>query len=216
MEIGRTEELFEAPANPYTHALLSAIPEPDPTADRDRITLRGTPPSPRDPPQGCPFATRCPVKIRPEPYRDLDDDVWERIEVFREVLRERSRADKSLSDRAKELLGMHTRFSDIEEIREEVFGDVDLPPAVLTHVDEASEYVENNDEEQARRYLFEEFGSECDKQTPDLHAVSDSGRTSLCHRHEAAHDEPADEYERVVGATGTTDAPTTPDATGDD
>jgi peptide/nickel transport system ATP-binding protein len=198
MEIGVAEELFEDPANPYTHALLSAIPEPDPTRDHDRITLRGTPPSPRDPPVGCPFSTRCPVKVRPEPYRDLDDEVWERIEVFREVVRERARADKSLSDRAKELLGMHTRFSDIDEIREEVFGDVELPGEVVPHVDEASRYVEENKEERARQYLFEEFGSECDKQQPDLHTVSETGRTSLCHRHEPEHDEPGEVYGRMI------------------
>src|SRR5699024_4382538 len=65
MEVGEADELFAAPANPYTHSLLSAIPEPDPESEQDRITLRGTPPSPRDPPTGCPFSTRCPAKIRP-------------------------------------------------------------------------------------------------------------------------------------------------------
>src|SRR5699024_2607171 len=52
MEVGEAEELFADPANPYTHSLLSAIPEPDPESEQDRITLRGTPPSPRDPPTG--------------------------------------------------------------------------------------------------------------------------------------------------------------------
>ncbi|MFC6726018.1 ABC transporter ATP-binding protein, partial [Halobium palmae] len=91
MELGRTDELFQNPANPYTHALLSAIPTPDPTSTRERITLRGTPPSPRDPPEGCPFSTRCPVKIRPEKYRDVDDETWSRVEILRAVLRERGR-----------------------------------------------------------------------------------------------------------------------------
>jgi len=100
MELGGTEELFDEPANPYTHALLSAIPDPDPEAERERITLRGTPPSPRDPPTGCPFSTRCPAKVRPDEYEAVDDDVWERIEFFREVLRER--AGRSLAHRAGE------------------------------------------------------------------------------------------------------------------
>ncbi|MFB6185946.1 MAG: oligopeptide/dipeptide ABC transporter ATP-binding protein, partial [Halobacteriaceae archaeon] len=55
MEIGNTEELYTNPANPYTKSLLSAIPEPDPTSTRTRITLPGTPPSPSDPPKGCQF-----------------------------------------------------------------------------------------------------------------------------------------------------------------
>ncbi|MFD1568054.1 ABC transporter ATP-binding protein, partial [Halolamina litorea] len=71
MELGPTEQLFEDPANPYTRALLSAVPEPDPTVESERMTLRGTPPSPRDPPEGCAFSTRCPVKIRPDGFDDV-------------------------------------------------------------------------------------------------------------------------------------------------
>ena len=193
MELGETDELFENPKNPYTHALLSAIPEPDPTAERNRITLRGTPPSPRDPPTGCPFTTRCPMKIRPEKYQNMDADLWVAIEVFREVLRERSRAEKTLTEQAKELLGMETRFSDIAEIRDELFGDLDVPDEVREHVDTAASYVENNEEERAREYLRDEFGSICDAETPEHHVVSDSGRVSECHRHLPDYTEP-DEF----------------------
>jgi peptide/nickel transport system ATP-binding protein len=202
MELGETRELFEDPANPYTHALLSAIPEPDPGASADRITLRGTPPSPRDPPVGCPFSTRCPVKIRPEGYPEVDEDVWERVEVFREVLRERSRAERSLSERARALLGMETRFSDIEEIRAEVFDEVSLPPSVERHVDEASALVANGDETEASAYLLEQFGSVCDTDHPREHHVGDDDRISLCHRHAAGHDEPATLYRRLDVTAG--------------
>ncbi|WP_101295059.1 ABC transporter ATP-binding protein [Halegenticoccus soli] len=198
MELGPAEELFDDPANPYTHALLSAIPEPDPTSEKERITLRGTPPSPRDPPAGCPFSTRCPVKIRPEKYADVDEELWERIEVLREVLRERSRAERSLSDRARELLGMETRYTDIDEIRGELFGDVDVPAEIEAHVDEAAAYVRANKEAEARRYLLSEFGSECDTERPDHYRVSGSGRASLCHRHAPEHDEPATVYRRQL------------------
>jgi peptide/nickel transport system ATP-binding protein len=193
MELGETAELFENPKNPYTHSLLSAIPEPDPTADRDRITLRGTPPSPRDPPQGCPFTTRCPMKIRPDKYQDMDADTWVAIEVFREVLRERSRADKSLTEQAKELLGMETRFSDIGEIKRELFGDLDLSTEVRQYIEEAADHVEENDEAGARELLREEFGSVCDFEKPDDHVVSDTGRVSHCHRHQSEYTEP-DEF----------------------
>ncbi|WP_327050708.1 ABC transporter ATP-binding protein [Halomicrococcus gelatinilyticus] len=193
MELGDSEELFQSPKNPYTQSLLSAIPDPDPTSDKDRITLRGTPPSPRDPPTGCPFSTRCPMKIRPEEFQDVDDDVWVAVEVFREVVRERTRADRSLTDRAKELLGMETRYSDIDEIRAELFGDVDVPPSVQQHVDEAADYIEHNDDQQAREYLRDVFGSTCDTDSPDDYAVSSSGRTSLCHRHQDEYEAP-DEF----------------------
>jgi oligopeptide/dipeptide ABC transporter ATP-binding protein len=180
---GLNPNTFGDPSNPYTHALLSAIPEANPGSDKQRITLRGTPPSPRDPPTGCPFSTRCPAKIRPEKYRDTDDDLWERIEVFREVLRERGRAERSLSERARALLGMETRFSDVEEMHEELFGDVQVPEEIQTHLDEVEGRLRDNDEAGAIARLREEFGSECDTEMPDHHEVSGTGRMSLCHRH---------------------------------
>jgi peptide/nickel transport system ATP-binding protein len=198
MEVGPSEELFADPANPYTHALLSAIPEANPESDTQRITLRGTPPSPRDPPTGCPFSTRCPAKIRPEKYRDTDDDLWERIEVFREVLRERGRAERSLSERARALLGMSTRFSDIDEMHEELFGDVAVPPAVQEHLDDVEERLRDNDEEGAIALLRDEFGSECDTEMPAHHEVSAAERTSLCHRHKSEHEEPGEFFTHTV------------------
>ncbi|GMA51119.1 oligopeptide transport ATP-binding protein AppF [Alicyclobacillus contaminans] len=59
MELAESLELFEAPLHPYTQALLSAIPVPDPDVKRERILLRGDLPSPANPPAGCPFHTRC-------------------------------------------------------------------------------------------------------------------------------------------------------------
>ncbi len=60
VEIGRTEDIFRGGLHPYTQALISAIPVPDPSADRNRILLTGDIASPKDPPKGCRFHTRCP------------------------------------------------------------------------------------------------------------------------------------------------------------
>lgn len=61
VEIGTPDEIFSPPYHPYTYALLSSIPQPDPGITRDRVLLEGTVPSPINPPSGCKFHTRCPV-----------------------------------------------------------------------------------------------------------------------------------------------------------
>jgi peptide/nickel transport system ATP-binding protein len=221
MELGEAEELFQNPKNPYTYSLLSAIPTPDPTSARERVTLRGSPPSPRDPPSGCPFSTRCPVKIRPEEYSDLDNDVWEGIGLLREVLRERKRMDKSLSERAKEVLGLEPREGIVEIVEEAFTHDAiaesidsekeersneerldaaldDVPSDVRTHVDEAIRLVQSDQNAQAREVLEEAFDSDCDREEPKHHPVSETNRTSYCHRHRPDDEPPGPVFDRIM------------------
>ena len=83
MELGDVDQIYNEPKHPYTKALLSAVPVPDPQveATRRRVILEGDIPSPANPPPGCPFNTRCPVAEErcvtevPE-WRELDPGRW--------------------------------------------------------------------------------------------------------------------------------------------
>lgn len=76
VEFGTKDDIFSNPLHPYTQALFSAIPQPDPDVKMNRIILKGDIPSPANPPKGCRFHTRCPKamdicsEIAPE-YRDF-------------------------------------------------------------------------------------------------------------------------------------------------
>jgi peptide/nickel transport system ATP-binding protein/oligopeptide transport system ATP-binding protein len=81
VELTTREELFRKPMHPYTIALMSAIPVPNPRLKRQRTILKGDVPSPLNPPKGCRFHPRCPVALekcsQEEPqFKELLPDHW--------------------------------------------------------------------------------------------------------------------------------------------
>jgi oligopeptide/dipeptide ABC transporter ATP-binding protein len=80
-ELALSEDLYRSPKHPYTQALLSANPLPDPTVERKRIILQGEVPSPIQPPPGCNFHTRCPHRFEPcdkevPQFKEIEPNHW--------------------------------------------------------------------------------------------------------------------------------------------
>ncbi len=171
VEIGYPDELFRPPQHPYTEALLSAIPEPDPDWEAERIILEGTVPSPIDPPSGCKFHTRCPRVIPPVEY-DFEQGEW------RAVLALVRRIEDGRVP-VEELRDQHDGPMD-EAIREQY--DVPAPlsdqrgEAILS---DALRSIADGDLERARERIDGEFVTPCTVREPELRAI-DHGEAA-CH-----------------------------------
>lgn len=96
VEVGEKEKIYSNPMHPYTQALLSAVPVPDPTAKRERILLEGSIPSTHKPPTGCKFHTRCPKCMEccktqaPERY-EVDDGHYVYCHLYDKERREQQK-----------------------------------------------------------------------------------------------------------------------------
>lgn len=99
VEVGPVQRLFTDPQHPYTQALLSAIPSPDPANSGLEVRITGEVPDPADPPSGCRFRTRCPVVIQPSSI-DLEQSVWRSLLSFRRRLFDDSFTPDDIASRA--------------------------------------------------------------------------------------------------------------------
>ncbi|WP_303645728.1 ABC transporter ATP-binding protein [Halorubrum saccharovorum] len=193
VEVAATDELFADPQHPYTKALLSAIPEPDPTADTDdRVILEGDVPSPIDPPSGCHFRTRCPSVIPPD---DLDIEQ----ETYREVMDYRQRVERQAIDVETILEGAgespgqmaadggtasappsgadSVSPAAVEAVRDAQFDRLPAGRAAEV-VDRSLELVIVDEWEEAAAVLEETFASVCEREDPTL---SDGDHPAACH-----------------------------------
>ncbi|WP_115862960.1 ABC transporter ATP-binding protein [Halorussus litoreus] len=197
VEIGETESVFTNPSHPYTQALLSSIPNPDPSATPDRIPLAGDVPTPIDPPSGCQFHPRCPKIVPPEEW-DHDQRIWR--ELFR--LRTRLANGEIEPDAVRSTLVDGDERADDDavvdalyrnQVEERVGNATDraVPDSAATVAREAlAELVVGNDDDAVARLEDAGFVTVCETEEPDL-TTTEHGTDVRCHLHsEATRDHP--------------------------
>ncbi len=188
VEIADVATLFESPKHPYTEALLESVPRAE-TTERDRTieTLKGDVPSPRDPPSGCRFRTRCP-KIIPPLERDIDQSVYRELMHFRELVEgEEISVDVIASDAGLPELEGETELTDSEmdafvEAIKDVVLDTELPSVHESLVDDAIAHLADNEWEKAATQLRSEYESVCETSNPGL---TDDSHPVACHLHDS-------------------------------
>ncbi|WP_128904349.1 ABC transporter ATP-binding protein [Halorubrum amylolyticum] len=193
VEIGPTDDLFADPRHPYTEALLSSVPAPDPRSTVGGIELPGTVPSPADPPDGCRFHTRCHRVIQPDGI-DIDQSDWRGLLNFRDRVlagdvdvgrvRENAVVDEAGDPSADR--GANGTAGDAA-VRAELRREFDIDgrigdPGVEAAVEEAIDRLLDGDDEGAAALLSERFTTPCEEATPER-TVHAEGHASTCLRH---------------------------------
>ncbi|WP_049906518.1 ABC transporter ATP-binding protein [Halorubrum tebenquichense] len=183
-EIAPTEEVFEPPYHPYSEALLSAIPEPDPLWEGEQIFLSGTVPSPLDPPSGCRFHTRCPKVIRDADY-DLSQEAWRSVMDLKLRTREADSVGSVTAELESDTEGSRLDPTDAsrEELGRMVRTEFDLPDRLSDDDAEAavSEAIDLLADEQlsaAATTLDDAFTTPCSTHEPGTYGVSDDHHIS--------------------------------------
>ncbi|WP_246279785.1 ABC transporter ATP-binding protein [Natronomonas salina] len=207
-EIGETPEVFEPPYHPYTEALLSAIPEPDPLWEGDQILLSGNVPSPIDPPSGCRFHTRCPQVIQPEDV-DVPQGEWRALMDLKIRLADADGLE-TVTARAADADGTDPAEAPETALEARVREEFDLPerlsdPSLREAFADAVARLEDGDVDAAHEALRAAVRSPCEHEDPALVDVTDTHRVA-CLRFEEGYPDPGEVPDRATDpTTGTGD-----------
>ncbi|WP_435180856.1 ABC transporter ATP-binding protein [Halorussus sp. AFM4] len=194
VEVADTDELFADPKHPYTQALLSAIPEPDPRADTDdRVILEGDVPSPIDPPSGCHFRTRCPQVIPPEDL-DIEQAAYREVMDYRERVEDRTidldaaweeaggasaeAETATAADGGRPDAATAASASAFKSVLWEQLFDAEPTGRPREIVEESFDHLADGDWDAAASLLGEHFESVCERSNPVL---QDEAHPAACH-----------------------------------
>jgi len=185
VEIGKTEELFANPQHPYTEALLSAIPTPDPRTRAQGIELTGEVPNPANPPSGCRFHTRCHRVIQSNDV-DMDQDAWRAVLNFRDSVKSEAIDIDLIEENALIEEGGDGDASD-GAIKDQIRDEFNLPDqlgdtSAETSLERALDWIVDGEMEEAADFLSEEFMTPCEETVPEFTDHGD-GHRSACLRH---------------------------------
>ena len=191
VETGDTETVFTDPQHPYTEALLSSIPTPDPRSRGDGIELTGTVPDPVNPPNGCRFHTRCHRVVQPDDI-DVEQSTWRGLIDLRYRARDDDIDVDRLMENALAEEAAAGREPTDEEIRAQIRREFDLPerltdPGAESTLAEALELLVDGEVESAATLLDSEFVTPCERTHPEFTDHGD-GHQSACIRHRAEVD----------------------------
>ncbi len=184
VEIGDTDEIFADPQHPYTEALLSSIPTPNPRVRGEGIELTGTVPSPSNPPSGCRFHTRCHKVIQPD-HLDLEQAVWRRVLDFTQWV---TKGEVDIEDIRETVTLDEDEEPSKQELKDQIREEYDLPSQLNDRtaeqvLEEAIEQLVADNEEAAAEQLNSEFTTPCAETKPE-HTSHGDGHRSSCLLHD--------------------------------
>ena len=176
VEVGPTDAVLADPQHPYTSALVSSVPAPDPDQRGGEALLSGDVPSPSDPPSGCRFHTRCPEIIQPEGY-DFDQANWRAVMDLRVALEDGENGENGGdSDFESETApnAVRERFGIPAELGDSAAEEV---------LSSALDSLASGDSDAARDLLGREFETRCETTHPELRETG-AGHPAACLLHD--------------------------------